>query len=678
MGLIEKKSFCRVCGSACGIIVELDGDRVVKVRGDEDHPITRGYTCPKGRNLAADHAREDRLEVPLMRVGDQLEATNWDSLLDDLAARLRTILDESGPRAIGLFTGGGGYLDCSGHMSSMAFAQVLQTPSNYSDMTIDNVPKVLIPELMAGIPGLMSRADTARCNMMIFMGTNPVISHGHTWTLNSPTAALRDITGRGAEVWVIDPRRTETAQRSTRYLASRPGMDYVVLGFLIRELLEDGADRAFIEQHTQGVQQLREAVTRFTAARASALSGISEEELGELLAAVRRNGQVSVDTGTGVTMSRAGNMTQWLSWALMLITGSLDREGGAWIHPGAISRMDKMDIPAAPESGWGQPGPDSRPDLPSVAGNYPCAAIPDEIAAGNLRAMVVFGGNIEPCLPETGRTYDALKQLEVLATFDVRPTRTTDISTHVMPGKHQLERSDLTYVTESYFQLLSTQYTPPMVPVVGDRKGVWWVIGQLGKRMGIDFFPGLDVDTADDETVVDYITGRSPMTFEGLRENRMVNREPVIGWMEDYVDAKIGGWRLAPPSLVAQLKDFEGWESEQKPGDLVLIPRRQKYHENSKMLDLRDKPHVFLNPQDAESGGFAEGELVEVRSANGFLRGTVKIDASLRQGALNVPHGWSDEFNVNRLTGTRECDPLTGMVLYSGLPVSLHALAKTG
>jgi len=672
VAVTEKKSFCRVCGSACGIIVTLDGETVVKVRGDEDHPITRGYTCPKGRNLAADHASDTRLEVPLMDQDGVLAPTSWDALLDDLGAKLKHILDEHGPRAIGLFTGGGGYLDCSGFMSSMAFAQVLGTPSNYSDMTIDNVPKVLIPELMAGIPGLMSRADTARCGMMIFMGTNPMISHGHTWTLNSPTAAMREIMGRGAEIWVIDPRRTATAQKATRYLASRPGMDYVVLGYLIRELLEDGADREFIEQHTQGVGQLRESVARFTRERASALSGIAEEDLADLLAAVRKAGRISVDTGTGVTMSRAGNLTQWLSWALMLVTGSLDRKGGCWIHPGAISRMDKMDIPAAPDGGWNVPGPESRPELTSIAGNYPCAAIPDEIAAGNLRAMVVFGGNIEPCLPETGRTYDALKQLEVLATFDVRHTRTTDISTHVMPGKHQLERSDLTYVTESYFQVMSVQYTPPVIQPIGDRKGVWWVIGQLGKRMGIDFFPGLDIDTATDEVVVDYIVARSPENYDGLRDERIINREPVIGWLERYVDEKIGGWRLAPASLVAQLAAFEADEAEQQPGDLVLIPRRQKYHENSKMLDLRDKPRVFLNPEDAARAGLAEGAMAEVRSANGFVRGVVKFDATLRQGALNVPHGWSDEFNVNRLTGTKEVDPLTGMVLYSGLPVSLH------
>jgi len=676
MGLIEKKSFCRVCGSACGIVVTLDGERVVKVRGDEKHPITRGYTCPKGRNLPEDHVHATRLERPLIRESGRLRPTNWERLLDDLGARLKRILEESGPRAIGLFTGGGGYLDASGHLSSMSFAEKLGTPSNYSDMTIDNVPKVLIPELMAGIPGLMSRSDTQRCKLMIFMGTNPVISHGHTWTLNSPTAALRDITGRGAEVWVIDPRRTETAQRSTRYLASRPGMDYVVLGYLIRELLEDGADRAFIEQHTQGVQQLREAVARFTLPRASALSGIGESELADLLTAVRRNGQVSVDTGTGVTMSRAGNLAQWLSWALMLITGSLDRKGGAWVHPGAVTRMDTMNIPPAPETGWAFAGPESRPELRSIAGQYPCAAIPDEIAAGNLRAMVVFGGNIEPCLPEAGRTYDALKQLDVLATFDVRHTRTTDISTHVMPGKHQLERSDMTYVTESYFQSLSVQYTPPMVQPIGDRKGVWWVIGQLGKRMGIEFFPDLDVDSATDETVIDYITSRSPSDLKGLRENRMVNHEPVIGWLERYVDANIGGWRLAPPLLADQLRSFEAREMEQQLGDLVLIPRRQRYHENSKMLDLRDRPQIFVNPEDAADAGVADGTMVEVRSANGFVHGVVKIDGTLRQGALNVPHGWSDEFNVNRLTGTREVDPLTGMVLYSGLQVTLHALPQ--
>ncbi|MCB2061509.1 MAG: molybdopterin-dependent oxidoreductase [Novosphingobium sp.] len=675
MASTERKSFCRICGSGCGIIVELEGQQVLKVRADREHPVSRGYTCPKGRSLPGDHHREDRIDVPLIRENGKLRPTTWDHVLDDLAARLSGIVEQAGPRGVGTFIGGGGFLDASGFLSLLSFLRTVGTPSAYSDMTIDSVAKTVAAEMVTGISGLEPRADLNRTKLVIFMGTNPVISHTRTINMHAPTAAMRDMRAHGAELWTIDPRNSETAQRSNGHIAPRPGTDYAILGYLIRELLQEGADFDYIQRHAQGAERLKAAVERFTLERTAAVCGIEQQQLADLLSAVRRAGRLSVETGTGITMQRAGNVTQWLSLALMIVTGSLDREGGAWVNPGLINRKDLKDFPAAPEEGWNRPGPESRPELRGTAGDYPCAAIPDEIAARHLQAMLVFGGNLETCLPETGRTYEALKQLDVLAVLDVRHTRTTDIATHVLPTKDQLERSDISFVTDSSFPLMVTQYTPAMVEPLGQRKAYWWVVGQLGKRMGMDFFPGLDIETATDDTVIEYILANSDVDFAEIQSERLMFGEPVIGWVQRFVDEKIGGWRLAPQPLADQLRDLEARENAEEAGSLILIPRRQKYHENSKLLEVRDKPFVFMNSQDARKAGIEEGALVEVRSANGNVRRSMKIDDTLRAGCINVPHGWSDEMNVNRLTSTtRDVDPITGMLLYSGLEVSVEAV----
>jgi anaerobic selenocysteine-containing dehydrogenase len=671
MATKEKKSFCRICGSSCGIIVELDGEQVLKVRADRDHPVSRGYTCPKGRALPQDHHRDDRIVVPMIRENGELRPTTWDHVLDDLASKLTGIIDETGPRGVGTFIGGGGFLDASGLFSLLAFQREIGTPSAYSDVTIDSVAKAFAGELVTSITGLEPRADLEHTRMVLFVGANPVISHARTLQMHSPTAALRDMRARGAEIWVIDPRKTETAQRADGHIGPRPGTDYAILGYLIRELLEDGADNEYIERHAQGAEKLRASVERFTLEYASAVCGVEQQELLDLLAAVRRAGRLSVETGNGVTMQRAGNVTQWLCLALMIVTGSLDREGGAWVNPGLINRKDKRDIPAAPEEGWNRPGPESRPELRGTGGDYPCCAIPDEIAAGNLRAMVNFGGNLEVCLPDTRLSYNALKQLEVLAVLDIRHTRTTDIATHILPCKDQLERSDMTYVTDSAFPLMVAQYTPAVVEPLGQRKAYWWIIGQLGKRMGIDFFPGLDIDTATDDDLLAYMLANSEVDFDEVRSKRVLIAPHEIGWAQRHVDEKIGGWRMCPWPLAEQLRDLEARENAEGPGSLILIPRRQKYHENSKLLELRDVPLVIMNAKDARAAGIEEGVMVEVASVNGTVRRAVKFDDTLRAGCINVPHGWSDELNVNRLTGTQDVDLLTGMVLYSGLEVSV-------
>ena len=674
MAVTEHKSYCRICGSGCGIVVHVDGEQVVKVRADEDHPVSRGYTCPKGRALGFDHHRAERLEVPMIRENGVLREASWDHVLDDLAAKLSGIIGEAGPRGVGTFIGGGGFLDASGFFSLLSFLRTTGTPSVYSDMTIDSVAKTAAAEMVTGISGLEPRADLQNTKMVIFVGTNPVISHTRTINMHAPTAAMRDMRAHGAQLWVIDPRKTETAQRADGHVAPRPGMDYAVLGYLIRELLIDGADRDYIASHAQGADKLKVAVERFTLVRASAISGVDPEQLRLFLAAIRKAGRLSVETGTGVTMQRAGTVTQWLCLALMAVTGSLDREGGSWINPGRINRKDRTDFPAAPELGWNRPGPESRPELRGTAGDYPCAAMPDEIAAGNLRAMAVFGGNLEVCLPETGKTYEALKQLEVLAVFDIRHTRTTDIATHVLPTKDQLERADMTYVTDTSFPMLVTQYTPAVVQPVGQRKAYWWIVGQLGKRMGLDFFPGFELDGAKDDSFLEYILRTSETDLAELQDKRLMVDPPVFGWVQKFVDEKVGGWRLAPQLLAEQLRQLEARESSDESSSLILIPRRQKYHENSRLTDLRDPPQVFMHPRDAEAAGIAEGVMVRVRSVNGDLRRPLKLDETLRPGCINVPHGWSDEMNVNRLTSTtRDVDPITGMLLYSGLEVAVEA-----
>ncbi len=673
MAITEQKSYCRICGSGCGIVVQLDDQQVLKVRADEEHPVSRGYTCPKGRAIAMDHHRGERLEAPMIRENGELVVTSWEHVLDDLAAKLTGIIDTTGPVGVGTFIGGGGFLDASGFYSLLAFLRTIGTPSAYSDMTIDSVSKALSGEMFAGISGLEPRAHLANTRMVVFIGTNPVISHTRTIQMHAPTAAMRDMREHGTQLWTIDPRKTETATRSDGYIQPRPGLDYAVLGYAIRELLIEGADFEYLQRHAQGADQLRAAVARFTLEQTSAVAGVEQETLRAFVAAIRKAGRLSVETGTGVTMQRAGNVTGWLSLALMAVTGSLDREGGSWVNPGRIMRKDLTDFPAAPEDGWNRPGPASRPELRGTHGDYPCAAIPDEIAAGNLRAMAVFGGNLEVCLPETARSYHALQQLEVLAVFDVRGNRTVDIATHVLPTKGQLERSDMTFVTDSAFPLLVTQYTPALIEPLGERKAFWWILGELGKRMGIDFFPGFDLDNGTDDLFLEYILTMFGHDFAELKARRLMVEDPIIGWVQKFVDEKIGGWRLAPRMLAEQLVELEKRESAYDPEALILIPRRQKYHENSKLIDLRDPPQVFMNSVDVSKAGLEEGAEVRVRSVNGEIRRPLKIDDTLRAGCINVPHGWSDGMNVNYLTGTSEVDPITGMVLYSGLEVWVEA-----
>jgi anaerobic selenocysteine-containing dehydrogenase len=312
----------------CGIVVELNGDEVVRVRGDPEHPVTRGYVCPKGCALPKVHHHPQRLERPLIRTERGLQPTSWDHVLDDLARRLREVIDKYGPSSVGIFYGSGVGMDAAGYRMSEALQRAIGTPAKFSPLTIDGCAKTFVASAVGGFPGFSARPDYERIKLVIYIGINPMVSHGHTVAMPNPAMTIRGAARQG-EVWVIDPLHTETARFATRHVAPLPGTDYAILAYLIRELLREGANEEVLARATVDSTTLRRVVEPFTRERAAEIAGVSADDLSDLLVSVRKAGRLAVETGTGVTMSEGSNLTQWLAWVLMIVTDSMNRPGGA-------------------------------------------------------------------------------------------------------------------------------------------------------------------------------------------------------------------------------------------------------------------------------------------------------------------------------------------------------------
>jgi anaerobic selenocysteine-containing dehydrogenase len=658
------RSFCRICTAVCGILVDVSGDEVVRVRGDPDHPFSHGYTCPKGRSLPQLHHHPDRLERPLMRTGDRLQPTTWDACLDDLGTRLRAIIERDGPEAIGVFFGSGVGMDAAGYRMSEALYRAIGTPARFSPLTIDGTAKVLVSDQVGGSPGLNPHLDYDGTKLVVYIGVNPVVSHGHTSAMPDPVTALRTLRTH-ADVWVVDPRRTETARLAAHHLAPRPGTDYAVLGFLVRELLRDGADREVLDHHAVGSEPLAAAVEPFTLEHAAQVADVDEDELSELLDAVRRAGRLGVVTGTGVTMSAEANVTQWLSWVLMIVTGSMNRPGGMWFHPGFGSQLETFELPISPpDGGLFGPGPRTRPGSRSFLGEWPCAALVDEIRAGHIRAVLNLGGHLVTAFPDANALIPALRSLDVLATIEIIGNDTTALSTHVLPTKDQVERADVT-LWDFLMPRVAAQHTPPIVEPVGDRRSTWWVLAELGRRLGFDLAP-TSGELATDDSRLATITGGARCTFDQLVASGWVETDYELParWVDEHLD-RLGGWRLAPQLLVEQLAALA------TPASLVLVPRRQARHLNSQLDFLGDELEVIVHPDDAAAAGVVDGEAVAVASGGGVVVGVAKSDPSMRRGAVSVPHGHQDA-NVNLLTDKDDIDRVTGMAHYSGIPVTIR------
>jgi len=654
------RSFCRVCTSVCGILVDVEDDRVVRVRGDQEHPLSHGYTCAKGRALPQMHHHAARLERPMQRVDGELRPTTWDACLDDLGDCVRAIVEEHGPASVGIFFGSGNGMDAAGYRMAQALHGAIGTPAKFSPLTIDGTAKVLISDLVGGAVALSGRPELDRAELVLVIGTNPVVSHGHSVAIPDPVSALRDLTSH-AEVWVIDPRRTETARLATRHLAPRPATDYALLAFLVRELLRDGADPIVLAERVQGVDELAAAVEPFTRAHAAQMCDLDPDALDDLLASVRRVGRLAVDTGTGVTMARSANVTQWLAWVLMILTDSMNRPGGYWFHPGFGHQLEAFELPVSPPDGSFGPGPASRPETHAFLDEWPCAVLADEIRAGNICAVLNFGGHLLTAFPEADDLEPALRDLEVLATTEIIANDTTALSTHVLPTKDQLERADVT-LWDFLSPRVAAQHTPAVVDAVGDRRSSWWVIAELGRRLGHALAP----DDADDDAMLARIGKRARCSFDELVDAGWVevDHDVPAPWVDAHVE-RLGGWRLAPRLLVDQLARLVG------PAPLVLVPRRQVRHLNSQFAYLDEPATVVVHPDDASAAHVLDGTPVVVRSAHGAITGLAKVDDAIRPGAVSVPHGHQD-VNVNQLTSKDDLDPITGMATYCAIPVTLE------
>ena len=661
---VDTLSFCRICAAACGIVVTTDSGIVVKVRGDAEHPVSRGYTCAKGRALPQLHHSADRLDAPRLRGND----VTWDVMLDDLATVIGATRAAGGPDSIALYLATGLAYDSVGQVASGMWMGSLGSSSFYTAATVDNAPVLVAAEMVAGHPMLNPVWDPEAPGLLLLIGTNPVVSHGYGTTLPDPVRRLRDYRDAGGSVWVLDPRRTESAAHADEYLAVRPGSDVAVLAALAKELLLTSSNLTHLGEacDADDIALLRISLEPFTLANAALAADVSLAHLEELVVALKANhGSVAAFCGTGTTMARDGVLVEWLRWVILILTDSLDRPEGMRFNRGVVNQLR----PAKPGSG-AAPGPRSRPDLGRVAGQMPVAALVDEIEAGSVRVLVVTGGNPLSAFPEPDRLRDALASLDALVVIDVADTELVSLATHALPALAQLERSDLA-LAEHVALRSGMQFTPAVVPAGAQRRSLLWMFASLADRCGSSLLGGAAPDEVSDETFLSGLLGHGPFDAGDViaAGPHGVDLEPTYGWVRSTMlpDAR---WRIAPGALLSRLARHLGPET-----GLVLIPRREANWSNSvRVAGAGDEPVIRLNPVDASRVGVGEGSWVALQSAYGSLVATVQLDESLRPGAVSVTHGHPGSHTGTLTSAHRDVDELTAMPLASGLPVSIQSL----
>jgi len=717
------KSFCRFCHAMCGIEVDVEADRVLAVRGDRDHPISRGFTCEKGRAMPAQHHHPERLRGSFARGAQgRLEPIPSERAMDEIAAKLSRIIREHGPRSVALYNGTKAWANV-GYGLSRSWLDGIGSPSLYTTVTIDQPAKSMARALHGG--WVAGHQDVASSDVALFVGVNPLASFSSEH-LKLPCANvfgyLREYLDSGLQLIVIDPRRSELARRAAIHLQVRPGEDPTLLAGMVRVILAEGLyDAGFVAAHAERLEPLRRAVEPYTLDYVEGRAGVAARDVETAARLFARGPRGSAVAGTGANMAPHPLATELLVSALNTLCGRYVREGETIAHAGVLApRSPRRAQAISPRPFWGKiPEPRVR-GLRSFFYELPTPALGDEILTageGQVRALISNGGNPAVAFPDQAKVLRALQSLELLVTLDVHPTPTALLSHYAIGCKLSLEKPDYTRHLEWYFHEPFAQYTPALVDPGCDVLDEWEFFYGLAQRMGVPLSlgrpvfggpgPGRPVDLEQKPTTEALMEIEAADACVPLAE---VRRHPGGAVFEsarclvEPADPKTAGrFDLAPVQLEEELAAIRGELPVEgagyAPGRAFshrLISRRMRQVFNSTGVQLEALSSrgpgnpAFMNAQDMRTAGIREGAVIEVESDHGRIRALAREDDGVPPGVISMAHSWGalpGDGNVEKqpelgactnalIASDRDFEPYSGHCRMSAIPVNVRPAAR--
>jgi anaerobic selenocysteine-containing dehydrogenase len=705
-GISTHRTFCRFCHASCPIEVDLQGGQAVAIRGVPEDPIFAGYTCIKGRQIPEQMTHPQRLLKSLRRRPDgTFEELTSSEAMDEIATQLRRIIDSYGPRSVASYTGTGGYQNSLAVPAARAFHQGFDSPSFYTSVTIDQPAKSTAP-FRVGI-WEAGYQDFSNADVLLAIGYNPMVSSfspvGGLQGTN-PYVVLREAKNRGMKLIVIDPRRTEFATQADIHLAPKPGEDPTLMAGILKVVIDEGLfDHEFCDLWVSDLAQLADAVSTFTLDYVSTRCDVPADDIvaaARMFATAQRG---TSGTGTGPSMAPHSSLTEHLSIALNTICGRVNREGdslesGYFLYP-ETPRRAQVHAARAPATG----APSRMRNLRGIRGEMLTTTLAEEILTpgeGQVRALIVSGGNPVVAWPDQELTVAAMKDLELLVVVDHRMSATAEFADYVIAPTLSLERADVPHLMDRWFRAPYTNYTDAITERAGDVLNEWEVFWELSKRLGYPLpLPGGDTpmdERPSDDAMIDLAYAGSRMPMDEVRANRRVvhpDKAMIVSAADPTCTAK---FTVAPDDIVAELGEVhvEGDSAVVLGIDPSLYPfrlvsRRLKHVLNSygsslSVLGAKGTSNsAYMNPQDMLDHQLVEGDLIEIFSPRASVHGLVEAAPDVRRGVISMAHSWggsslTDEkvrdigSPTSRLVSVdKGYDRINGMVVQSAIPVRI-------
>lgn len=725
---------CPLCEACCGLELKISDNKVIGIRGHEDDGFSRGYICPKGVSLKDLHEDPDRLRTPLIkRNGSFVEAT-WDEAFSEIEQRLLPLRGEHGADAIATVVGNPTSHKTGLMMYFPRLVKALGTRNLFSASTLDQMPKQLSVGLMFGSWLSFPVPDIDRCDYLLILGANPMVSNGSLWTVPDFRGKARAMRAHGGRIVVIDPRRTETADAADEHHFIRPGSDVFLLLGLVHTLFDENLVRlGRLAEHVTGLDEVAHAVKPFAPETVATRCGFEATTIRRLARELANSEHAAVYGRMGTCTQEYGTLCSWLIDVLNVLTGNLDREGGAMFAKAPAFAANTMGKPGTGRGVVTGRRKSRVSGAPEVMGELPIGCLAEEIETpgeGQVRALITMASNPVLSAPNGGRLSAALDRLDFMVSIDIYLNETTRHANVILPGSSPLE--DLHYDI-AYPQFAYRNYARFSEPVFSRNSGhppEWQILLRLaailqGKGAQADVLklddelfaeevkrsmdehadavlsamahlkgPERQIDLALRTGPYGDLFGRRP---DGLNLAKVkaapggIDLGPLQPRIPEVLRTPSGKIELAPPMLLADLA--RPLEALSHPvAELVIVGRRQVRSCNSWMHNLpilAKGPYrctVQVHPQDAQRLGLQDGGAARISAGGREVEAMIEISDRMMPGVVSLPHGWGHAMpgtrmsvaaerpgtNLNAVLDEARRDPLSGNAVLNGVAIRMQ------
>jgi formate dehydrogenase len=648
----------------------------------------------------------------------------WDEALGSIGGKVRELIDNHGRDSIAMYVGTAAGFGVLHPVFAQGFMQGVGSASMFSSATQDCANKFAVARHLYGFPFTQPFPDLEELECLIIVGANPAISKWSFLQVPNPIRRLKEVEARGAKIFIVDPRRTETAKVAGEHVFIRPNTDvFFYLSFLHELLATSTVDRARIDRYMTGFDEVCRVAEAWPPERTAEVTRIPAETLREMVRTYDQANGAALYCSTGVNMGTNGSLAFWLQECINAISGNLDRRGGTLVGAGVI------DFPAlGKKTGTLLHENESRiGNFQSLNDSMPGGILADEILTpgkGQIKALFVTGGNPLITMANSERLREAFKELELLVVLDIQPSETASVATHVLPCTSPFQRPDLPFIFPLMLGLQSTPYlqaTRAVVPPQGEQRDEATIYTDIAKASGVNLWGSAAAQRIFETSKALSSIGRrgkqpsipQELLLSGLlratkqggfkkllkeKHGRLrPQHEPgsFLGKRVVHDDRKV---HLAPEVFLKQTEKLEAdFQLELQTKDrLKLITKRAITTHNSWTHNIEEfvsgdrvTNHLYMHPDDATRAGIQEGKLADVSTEIATVRVPVKLLSELMPGTVALPHGWGHQdskmgvasqttgVNVNLLAadGPGKLEKVSGMAHLTGFLVDVKPAA---